>query len=108
MSTCVARISSMRVLLVASNGRCCMWADRRTDSWYFGLAGLLACQKQLRLHLPAFDCTCRLLMYCFWVNVKKSKQEYWKNYYNNCAVWDRLKCGSASSYLLRNTDLWQN
>lgn len=55
MSVCVARISSTRVLLLASNGRCCLWADRRTDSWYFGLAVLLACQKQLRLHWPAFD-----------------------------------------------------
>ena len=55
MSVCVARISSTLVLLVASNGRCCMWANRRTDSCYFGLAVLLACQKQLRLHWPAFD-----------------------------------------------------
>jgi len=55
MSMCVARISSTRVFLVASNGRCCMWADRRTDSCYFGLAVLQVCQKQLRLHWPAFD-----------------------------------------------------
>jgi len=54
MSTCVARISSTGVLLVAGNRRWCMWADRRTDSCYFGLAVLLVCQKQLRLHWPAF------------------------------------------------------
>jgi hypothetical protein len=82
----VARISSACVLLVASNGRCCLWADRQTDSCYFGLAVLLHCQKQLRLHWPAFD----LL---FLDQRKKSKQKYWKSYYKNRVVLDRLSCG---------------